>query len=86
MAKGPLIACSVLTAIGYWNDYQTPYLYLPEDYQTLAVGLRLFQNAHDENKPIVFAAILVSILPVLILYLIFQKRIIKSTNAGGLKG
>ena len=87
MVKGPLIACSVLTAIGYWNDYQTPFLYLPDDYQTLAVGLYKFQAEYDRfDKPLIFASMIISILPILILYLIFQKRIVKSTNAGGLKG
>ncbi len=87
MAKGPLIACSVLTAIGYWNDYQTPKLYLPDDMQTLAVGLQDFQAEYNSfNQPIVFASMLLAIIPILILYLIFQKRIIKSTNAGGIKG
>lgn len=86
MAKGPIIACSILTAIGYWNDYQTPFLYLPEDYQTLAVGLQQFQLENQTSYPMVFASMIISIIPILVLYLIFQKRIIESTNAGGLKG
>ncbi len=86
MAKGPLIACSILTAIGYWNDYQTPYLYLPDDFQTLAVGLQQYQLENQTSYPLVFASMIISIIPILILYLIFQKRIIESTNAGGLKG
>jgi len=86
MAKGPLIACSVLTAIGYWNDYQTPFLYLPKNMQTLAVGLYQFQSENVFQMPLVFSSMLISIFPILIIYLIFQKRIIESTNAGGLKG
>ena len=86
MAKGPIIAASILTAIGYWNDYQTPFLYLPDDYQTLAVGLQKFQAENEASYPMVFASMLISIIPILVLYLIFQKRIIESTNAGGLKG
>ena len=87
MAKGPIIAASILTAIGYWNDYQTPYLYLPDDYKTLAVGLQQFQKDYSGvNYPMVFASMLISIAPILILYIVFQKRIIESTNAGGLKG
>ena len=86
MAKGPIIAASILTAIGYWNDYQTPYLYLPDDYQTLAVGLQKFQAENEASYPMVFASMLISIVPILILYICFQKRIIESTNAGGLKG
>lgn len=86
MAKGPIIAASILTAIGYWNDYQTPFLYLPEGYQTLAVGLQKFQAENEARYPMVFASMLISIIPILILYICFQKRIIESTNAGGLKG
>ncbi len=86
MAKGPLIAASILTAIGYWNDYQTPRLYLPREYWTLAVGLEIFRNSNDTKEPLVFAAMIIAIIPILVLYLIFQKRIIESTNAGGLKG
>ena len=87
MAKGPIVAASILTAIGYWNDYQTPFLYLPDDYKTLAVGLQQFQLDYSGvNYPMVFASMLISIAPILILYLVFQKRIIESTNAGGLKG
>ena len=86
MCKGPIIAASILTAIGYWNDYQTPFLYLPEGYQTLAVGLQKFQAENEASYPMVFASMLISIIPILILYICFQKRIIESTNAGGLKG
>ena len=86
MAKGPIIAASILTAIGYWNDYQTPFLYLPDNMQTLAVGLQKFQGENSARYPMVFASMLISIIPILVLYLIFQKRIIESTNAGGLKG
>ena len=38
MVKGPIIACSILQAIALWNDYSTPYLFMPSHY-TLAVGL-----------------------------------------------
>ena len=83
---GNYLLCSILTAIGYWNDYQTPFLYMPKKYQTLAVGLQQFQLENQTSYPMVFASMIISIIPILILYLIFQKRIIESTNAGGLKG
>ena len=84
--KGSLIACSVLQAIGLWNDYTTPMLFLPEDYQTLAVGLFKLQTEFKTDYPMLFASMLFAIVPILVLYLAFQKKIIKSTNAGGLKG
>lgn len=84
--RGSLIACSVLQAIAYWNDYATPRLYLPRGHTTLAVGLQALQSENAGNYPQIFASMLIAILPILVLYLIFQKKIIESTNAGGLKG
>ena len=84
--KGSLIACGVLQAIAYWNDYSTPRLFLPRGMTTLAVGLDMIQTKAAGNYPRIFASMIISILPVLIIYLIFQKKIIESTNAGGLKG
>lgn len=84
--KGSLIACSVLQAIGYWNDYSTPKLFLPRGCTTLAVGLQELQAETAGNYPMLFASMMVAIIPILILYLVFQKRILESTNAGGLKG
>lgn len=85
MAKGPIIACSILQAIAYWNDYSTPRLFMPNT-MTLAVGLYKLQSSLSGDYPMMFSSMLVAIFPVLILYLCFQKRIIESTNAGGLKG
>lgn len=84
--KGSLVACAVLQAIAYWNDYATPKLFLPRGHTTLAVGLQILQEEAGGNYPQIFASMIISIIPVLIIYLIFQKKIIESTNAGGLKG
>ena len=88
MAKGPIVACAILQAIVYWNDYTTPFLFMPS-HMTLAVGLQRLQQelgGSTGNYPMVFASMLIALLPVLILYIVFQKKIIENTNAGGLKG
>lgn len=87
LCKGPIIACCILQAITLWNDYSTPFLFL-ESHQTLAVGLQSIQAELQQNGqyPLVFAAMMISIMPVLLLYGIFQKKIIENTVAGGLKG
>lgn len=85
-AKGSLVACAVLQAINYWNDYSTPRLFLPRGHTTLAVGLQSLQSRAQGNYPQIFASMMIAVIPILIIYLIFQKRIIESTNAGGLKG
>ena len=87
MCKGPIIACCILQAITLWNDYSTPFLFMNST-PTLAVGLQMIQEEFTSGGeyPFVFAAMIISILPVLILYACFQKKIIENTVAGGLKG
>lgn len=87
MAKGPIVACCILQAITLWNDYSTPCLFMPNHY-TLAVGLYELQGEFmgSGNYPMMFASVLVALIPVLVLYACFQKKIIENTNAGGLKG
>ncbi len=86
MAKGPIIAISIIQLIGLWNDYQTPSLYLPE-YPTLAVGLQfLFEKMQSMSYPMMFATIIIAILPIILLFSIFSKTIMENTSVGGLKG
>ena len=86
MAKGPIIAISIIQLIGLWNDYQTPSIYLPK-YPTLAVGLQyLFDKMQSQSYPMMFATIIIAILPILILFAAFSKTIMENTSVGGLKG
>lgn len=87
LAKPSMIALSVIHAIGLWNDYITPSIYL-KDIPTLAVGLRTLtatmvaRGAYAE----MFATMIIAVLPILIVFIIFQKTIMENTIVGGLKG
>ena len=86
MAKGPIIAISIIQLIGLWNDYQTPSIYLPR-YPTLAVGLKImFDRMETLPYTMIFATIIIAILPILILFAAFSKTIMENTSVGGLKG
>ena len=87
MCRGPIISCCVLQAITLWNDYSTPFLFM-NSHKTLAVGLQAIQAELQitGQYPLVFAAMIISIIPVLILFACFQKKIMENTVAGGLKG
>lgn len=84
----PIIsAMSVIGCIGLWNDYFTAYVYL-RDFPTLATGLYILQTADvtSNNKPLYFAVVLLSALPIFIIFMIFQDKIMTSVSMGGLKG
>lgn len=84
----PIIAAmSVIGCIGIWNDYFTALIYL-RDFPTLATGLYLMSvtSTTVNNKPLYFAAVLISAIPIFIIFMIFQDKIMTSVSMGGLKG
>ena len=88
LSKPALIAVGIIAGIGIWNDYGTPAIFL-QNFPPLAVGLNAMVEQMAEwelNFPVLFAAMLISVTPVIIIFAAFQKTIMKNTVAGGLKG
>ena len=79
---------SLLSFIGFWNDANTPLLYLP-DIPNLALGLFKFNQKTDGdlvNTPMRLTGCFIMFLPVLILFIAFRKKFMLNVNIGGLKG
>jgi raffinose/stachyose/melibiose transport system permease protein len=85
MAAPALFSVGFLLAIGYWNDYFTIYMYAPEK-ATIAYGVQRIADQNSKNLPQVFASLLFSMLPVLIIFACFQRTIMANTTVGGIKG
>ncbi|MET3558868.1 multiple sugar transport system permease protein [Streptococcus rupicaprae] len=86
----PAVAAQfILWFMGVWNDYLAPLIYLntPEK-QTLQVVIANLNAAYaiQTDYPLIMAASVVSLLPVLIVFVIFQKQIIESIALSGMKG
>jgi len=86
----PAVAAQfILWFMGAWNDYLAPLIYLnsPEK-QTLQVVIANLNAAYaiQTDYPLIMAASVVSLLPVLIVFIIFQKQIIESVALSGMKG
>jgi raffinose/stachyose/melibiose transport system permease protein len=76
----------ILIGVGIWNDFFTPLLYLAGgDQKTIPVALYQFVGQYATNWPIIFASLIISMIPILIIYLVFQRYVIQGF-AGGLKG
>lgn len=76
----------LVSFISSWNDYYTMYLYLPS-YPTLSVGVYLWKSIAAQNggDPVYMSALVISVIPVIILYACFNKVIMRNMNIGGLK-
>ncbi len=83
-----ITALSVTAFIGGWNDFMTTIVYMPS-YPTLATGIYYYQEAvgrRTGDYPILFAAVVMSVIPALALFIGFQKTLLNIDISGGLKG
>ena len=89
MTSGPLATLSVLTFIGTWNDYFWPLLVANDpEVRPLTTALGVFQQATPEQHPDnagLMAATLVAAVPMLLLFVVFGKRIVNSIGFSGIK-
>jgi multiple sugar transport system permease protein len=88
LSKGPIITLGIITFLTSWNDFLWPLLILGGDRQalTLPVGLATLQGQYTFDYGKLMAGALVLTVPVLILYSIFQRYIIRSISMTGIKG
>jgi multiple sugar transport system permease protein len=89
MTTGPLMTLSLLTFINAWNEYFWPLLIANDpSVRPLTVALGVFQQASPQSQPDyagLMAASLVAALPMLVLFMIFGKRIVNSIGFTGIK-
>ena len=83
---GPALATlTVITFLGFWNDYLWPAI-ICQDNCTLPPGLRLLQGQYTANYGLIMAGAVVTAIPVLIVYLVLQRFVIQSVASSGVKG
>ena len=86
--KPTLISVGILETMWVWNDYLLPYLVLDrKKYSTVPILIQYFKGSYGkvEMGPIM-ACIMLTVLPIIVLYLLCQKHIIKGVVAGAVKG
>lgn len=86
--KPTIISVAILEAMWLWNDYLLPYLVLDrKKYTTIPILIQYFKGSYGSvQMGPMMACILMTILPVIILYLCAQKYIIEGVVAGAVKG
>ena len=87
--KPTLISVGILETMWLWNDYLLPYLVLDRTtgYMTIPILIQYFRGSFGkvEMGPMM-ASIMMNIIPIIIVYLLCQKHIIKGVAAGAVKG
>lgn len=88
MLKPTLISVGILETMWVWNDYLLPYLVLDRTkYMTIPIHVQYLKGSYGSvDLGATMAVIMLSIIPIIILYLFCQKHIIKGVAAGAVKG
>ena len=82
-----IIALFIMQFIAAWNDYESTAAYMTK-YPNLAYGTYAYSEIakYQSNIPAYFAGVILSLIPVLILFVAFQNTIMEKVYMGGLKG
>ena len=88
MLKPTMISVGILQTMWVWNDYLLPYLVLDiTDYRTIPIHVQYLKGSYGSvDLGASMAVIMLSIIPIIIVYLLCQKHIIKGVVAGAVKG
>lgn len=87
MCRNGIAALGIFVFLWNWEDYLWPFLMISDDKkQLLSVGLKAFNGQYGTDYGGLFAATSLAIIPVLLVYLLFQKQFIAGIAAGSSKG
>jgi raffinose/stachyose/melibiose transport system permease protein len=84
----PILASAMLLdAMRVWNEFMFALTFIVSDnLKTMPLGLMSFAGALREQWTVVMAGIIISAIPMIVLYLLTQKQFIRGLAAGGIKG
>jgi N-acetylglucosamine transport system permease protein len=89
LARPGLIAMGIFNFLGQWNQFLLPLVLMPaEDKYLLSQGLYFLavQQGYQNDYGALFAAMVITMVPTLIVYVLFQRRLESGLTAGALKG
>lgn len=85
MGTPALITLGILNTLYCWNDVLISLLVL-QDKRTLMVGIAALRGEYTTNVPLLTAGIVLAAAPIVLIYIVFQRRIVTGIAAGAVKG
>src|SRR5688500_2482297 len=89
LARPGLIAMGIFNFLGQWNQFLLPLVLMPDENKyLLSQGLYFLavQQGYQNDYGALFAAMVITMVPTLIIYVLFQRRLESGLTAGALKG
>ena len=85
-AKSSIATAAMFAFLGHWKSYTWPLIITnKEQYRTLPIGMKYLVAESSKEYQVMMAASVMAIMPVLILFIIFEKQLVKSITLTGMK-
>lgn len=87
LSKPALSTLTIFTFVNTWNDYLGPLIYLKsQEKKTIQLGLKMFISQYSSDYGLIMAGSVLSLIPVLIVFLCLQRYFVEGVASTGLKG
>jgi ABC-type glycerol-3-phosphate transport system permease component len=87
LARPGLIALAIITFLGAYRSFFWPLITLHDDqFYPMSVGLLALDSSYGKQTELIMAATVMNIVPLIIVFVIFQKFLVKGLQLGGVKG
>ena len=87
LARPALVTLTIFTFIGSYNNLFWPLVLMktPDKY-TLPIGMLSFQSSQGQETNLLMAAVAMSVVPMIVIFILMQKQLVKGIMLGGVKG
>lgn len=86
LLKPAIVTVIIIKGVGYYNDFYTPYLYMPKtELKTISTALFAFKGPYGSQWEIICAGTIITMIPTLIIFLLLQNQIYEGMTAGSVK-
>lgn len=87
LTKPALATLTIFSFVNVWNDFMGPMIYFNSNkLKTIQLGIRMFIGQYSAEYGLIMAASVVSLIPVIVVFLAFQRFFIEGVATSGLKG
>lgn len=87
LARPGLVTLAILSFLGNFQSFFWPLVMIKDEYlRTIPIGLLSFQSEFGKQTELIMAATVMNVLPLIVLFVVMQKRLVAGIQLGGVKG
>jgi len=86
LMKVPMASLTVIFLPLIWNDFIHPFIYLDQANTTILPLIQTFSGQYSSNLQVIYTGVFLSIIPLIVIYMLFRRWFIEGALAGAVKG